>query len=136
MAAARGYPTDPQGLYTKLHDQAASGSWPVGPEIVVLVKDALRASALNPRVRAAALAVAARTPCAHVMGRATDSLGRRGLVVGCRSTYWGGPLIDEFLFSRTTGALLSERQVRPDSTARELQWQAVPQPRVVGSPSP
>jgi hypothetical protein len=136
MVAANDYPGDPDRLYTKLHDKAASGPWPVGPEMFVLIKDALRTSALNPSVRAAALAVAARTPCAHVMGRATDALGRHGVVVGCRSTYWGGPLIDEFLFSRTTGALLSERQVRHDSTPAELRWQAISQPRIVGSPSP
>jgi hypothetical protein len=131
MVAGTAYPSDPGKLYATLRSQSEDGPWPADPEMFVLVKDVLRVSALNPELRAAALAAAARTPCAHVMGHATDTLGRSGIVVGCRSTHWAGPRLDEFLFSPASGALLSERQVRPSSTRAELRWRAIPQPRIV-----
>lgn len=133
MVAAPGYATSPAALYTQLHDQATHGPWPMGAEMFVLIKDVLRESADNPALRAAALQVAARAPCAHVLGIARDDTGRQGTIVGCKSTYWGGPLIDEFLFDTKTGALLAERQVRPTSTGPELRWQATPVTQIVYS---
>jgi hypothetical protein len=95
--------------------------------------DAVLGTLTEPGSVVAALEVAARIPGITVLGQATDAAGRTGTVVAFDSTYWGGPRSDQFLFDPTTDALLSEREVRPDSTPAERAWQPIPTAIVVDS---
>lgn len=102
-------PSDPDALYARLEREAIGHGNSVPDEMLQLVGRSLRETNASPAQRAALYAVAARIPGVELVGRVTDSIGRRGVAVArddrrARIRY-------TLVFDPRTSALLEEKQV-------------------------
>lgn len=107
----RHLPTDPDELYTTIHDAAAGHGNSTDAEMFTLVADALRDPA-SPALRAALYNVAARIPGVELVGPAADRLGRHGVAVASVD----GKIHERhvLIFDPRTSALLGEEYTQLD----------------------
>ena len=102
-------PSDPDALYTRLHEEANGNANGVYREMFTLIGDALRENYTTPAQRAALYEVAARLPGIQFIGRTTDAVGRPALAVAMEN----GSNDDRstLLFDPRSYALLGEEDV-------------------------
>ena len=107
-------PSDPAGLRRLVYQQAAGSSQALDPdssnslafEEFQVIGDLLRASPIQPPVRAALYTILSRMAGVTYDGRVTDPLGRRGIEVSIAHSSGEPPAI--LIFDPRTAQLLSE----------------------------
>jgi RNA polymerase sigma-70 factor (ECF subfamily) len=102
-------PSDPDALYSRLHDEAEGNGNGVYPEMFTLIGDALRENLTTPAQRAALYEVAARLPGIELVGRTTDATGRPAVAVAMENGH--NEARSTLLFDPHSFALLGEEDV-------------------------
>jgi RNA polymerase sigma-70 factor (ECF subfamily) len=102
-------PSDPDALYTQLHEEADGNGNGVYPEMFTLIGDALRENYTTPAQRAALYDVAARLPGIQLAGRTTDAVGRPAVAVAMENG--SSDARSTLLFDPVSYALLGEQDV-------------------------
>jgi RNA polymerase sigma-70 factor (ECF subfamily) len=102
-------PSDPDALYTRLHDEAEGNGNGVDAEMFTLIGDALRENYTTPAQRAALYEVAARLPGIELAGRTSDATGRPAIAVVMDNGH--DDIRSTLLFDPSTYELLGEEQI-------------------------